>query len=194
MVFFPSTSFSQSTYTNIECALPCAHARAHGCTVAKHTRSIRLTFTCIGPAMHACPRCPMCTGHHRATFTRTACTTDCHIASAASAALDPPLAYQPTQRYEARQQMLNILTGDVEGVDIELELSIRPATRGQTGGQDQEDPLSQDIEMGRSRHSGGSKGGKEGDLALQNAAGAVNTPERSYAPHEALAGRPPCCW
>ena len=141
MVFSFSTSFSQSTYTNIECALPCAHARAHGCTVAKHTRSIRLTFTCTGPAMHACPRCPMCTGHHRATFTRTACTTDCHIASAASAALDPPLAYQPTQRYEARQQMLNILTGDVEGVDIELELSIRPATRGQTGGQDQGPPL-----------------------------------------------------
>ena len=67
--------------------------------------------------------------------------TDCHMASAASAALDPPLAYQPTQRYEARQQMLNILTGDVEGVDIELESSIRPATRGQTGGQDQGPPL-----------------------------------------------------
>ena len=36
MVFYFSTSFSQSTYTNIECALPCAHARAHGCPVEAH--------------------------------------------------------------------------------------------------------------------------------------------------------------
>ena len=67
--------------------------------------------------------------------------TDCHIASAASAALDPPLAYQPTQRYEARQQMLNILTGDVEGVDIELDTSIKAATRDQTGGRDRGPPF-----------------------------------------------------
>ena len=37
--------------------------------------------------------------------------------------------------------MFETWTGDVEGVDIELESSIRPATRGQTGGQDQGPPL-----------------------------------------------------
>jgi hypothetical protein len=47
----------------------------------------------------------------------------------------------PPKRYETRRRMFETWTGDVEGVDIELESSIRPATRGQTGGQDQGPPL-----------------------------------------------------
>ena len=91
----------------------CMHAHAAQCTLGTTVRH--------SPAQHAPPTATLHLQHPRLST--------------------PPLAYQPTQRYEARQQMLNILTGDVEGVDIELELSIRPATRGQTSGQDQGPPL-----------------------------------------------------
>ena len=48
--------------------------------------------------------------------------------------------------------------------------------------------------MGRIRQSVAKMKEKEGDFADQYATAAFSIPLRSYAPHEALAGRPPCCW
>ena len=139
-IFFLYKLLSINIYQHRMCSAMCscscswAHCRKAHAIHTAHIHMHRASNACMPtlPNVHWAPPCDI---HPHSMH------TDCHIASAASAALDPPLAYQPTQRYEARQQMLNILTGDVEGVDIELELSIRPATRGQTGGQDQGPPL-----------------------------------------------------
>ena len=168
------------------CSCSWAHCRKAHAIHTAHIHMHRASNACMPtlPNVHWAPPCDI---HPHSMH------TDCHIASAASAALDPPLAYQPTQRYEARQQMLNILTGDVEGVDIELELSIRPATRGQTGGQDQGPPLPGHRD-GPEQAFRGLKRGERRISRTPKCDGAVNTPERSYAPHGTLAWRPSCSW
>jgi hypothetical protein len=62
---------------------------------------------------------------------------------------------------ENRRQMFDMLTGDVEGVDIELDTSIKAATRGQTGGRDRGPPFHEASGWALAGIQGAQKGGKK---------------------------------
>ena len=72
----------------------------------------------------------------------TPSTQDCTShASASHAANDPPFAtWQPPNRYEKCRRIFDLLRGNAEGAAGEVEASLKPATRAQTGGQDQGPP------------------------------------------------------
>ena len=87
----------------------------------------------------------------------TPSTQDCTShASASHAANDPPFAtWQPPNRYEKCRRIFDFLRGNAEGAAGEVEASLKPATRAQTGGQDQGPPS-----PGASRWAGAAVSGR----------------------------------
>ena len=104
----------------------------------------------------------MCSGHHsvRHSPAQHAPLTANRICSRAGSR-PPSIAPNPPTHDVKCRRMFDFLRRNAEGVDGEVESSLKPATRAQTGGQDQGHPSPGASRWARASSQGAKKGGNK---------------------------------